>query len=397
MSRRIIKHSILLVVLLAAFVGTIIVIQRYMGEREARAKEAARQHAIQAVIDARINAVHSTSTDPFGDDDLVRILAIGLDTRAGQTVSHCDAIQLIEIDRTQASVHITAVPRGTYSALPPGTGTTSSDYYVSNSCALGGLGFGIEQIERILGKQADYVVFIGFSELVGALRTLRLPASDTVQWLRHRQGYAIGEPQRAHNHSTFLKQMLVRFTPTDVRATDTALYYILYSFVDTDLSFAQVQTIIQTLSEMRISDRPEAITLAMRPAYDVQDIAYDEATAGDYVRDMVGPISVYLNPADYEQLSEADITKEILTLITEKQDDPEFIRWAWEHKLWYQIYDDAARLAAQYDIMLAYLALLETSEERQAILGDYVLEMDFLGYTEWKQKGEARIAEELAL
>jgi hypothetical protein len=46
---------------------------------------------------------------------------------------------------------------------------------------------------------------------LGILRNLKLPTTDTLRWLRHRQGYAIGEPQRAHNHSTFLKQLILRF------------------------------------------------------------------------------------------------------------------------------------------------------------------------------------------
>lgn len=390
------KYILAIICIILGIVGTGIVVQRYIVERDARIAAAAKRTAIDAVLSGRIDDT-STSTDVFGDDATVRILLIGLDTRAGESVSHCDAIQLLTINKETESITITAVPRGTYSPLPPGTGTTSSDYYVSNSCALGGLEFGVHNIERILGTEADYVAFIGFSELVGALRTLRLPTTETVQWLRHRQGYAIGEPQRAHNHSTFIKQMLVRFTPKTIHSTDTAMHYILYKFIDTDLSFAQVKSLIQTLSDMRIYERPEAITLAMRPAYDVQDIAYDETTAGDYVREMVGPISRYLNPADYQELTETEITANIITLISEKSEDPEFIRWAWDHKLWFQIYDEDKRLEVQYDIMLSYLELLDRAEERQAVLGDYVLEMDFLGYDAWKTKGETLIAAELAL
>jgi hypothetical protein len=148
---------------------------------------------------------------------------------------------------------------------------------------------------------------------------------------------------------------------------------------------------------MRIYERPEAIILAMRPAYDVQDIPYDETTAGDYVRTHIEPLSQYLSSADYEQLSEADITHTILRLIDDNQQDSDFIHWSWDHKLWYQLYEEETRLQAQYDIMLAYLELLGTTEERQAVLADYILEMDFLGYTEWKKKGEALIAHELAL
>lgn len=384
------------ILILVGIATTMFMVQRYIVERDARQAEQSRKNAIASVIDAR-TAQSTTSTDPFNGTDTVRILLIGLDTRAGSDVSHCDAIQMLEINKATEQVQITAVPRGTYAPLPYGTAVTSSDYYVSNSCALGGLDYGITNIERILGVQADYVAFIGFSELVGALRTLRLPATDTLQWLRHRQGYAIGEPQRARNHSTFLKTMLVRFTPESISKADTTLQYLLYKLVNTDLSFDMVQSLVQTLSDMRLYERPEAITLAMRPAYDVQDIAYDPAEAGAYVSSLITPISKYLNKDDFQELSEADITANILTIIDDNADDDEFIAWAWDHKLWFQIYDEPTRLETQYTLLTKYLALKETTEARQAILGDYVLEMKFLDYPEWATKGEALIAEELAL
>ncbi|PIR99002.1 hypothetical protein COT87_01740, partial [Candidatus Collierbacteria bacterium CG10_big_fil_rev_8_21_14_0_10_44_9] len=74
----------------------------------------------------------------------------------------------------------------------------------------------VKQIERILGKQADYLAIVGFSQTLGILRNLQLPAVDTLRWLRHRQSYAVGEPQRAHNHSTFIKQMTIKYLSDDV-------------------------------------------------------------------------------------------------------------------------------------------------------------------------------------
>ncbi len=401
MSNMRVKHIYIIftsLIILGAIISTAFIIQRYIVEQDARKAEQSRKDAIMAVIDARIEAAAKTSsTDPFGDDGIARILVIGLDTRIGSDVSHCDAIQLVEINKILETVRITAVPRGTYAPLPPGTAVTSSDYYVSNSCALGGIAYGITNIERILGTKADYVAFIGFSELMGALRTLRLPASDTLQWLRHRQGYAIGEPQRARNHSTFIKTMMVRYTPLSITKVDTTLHYLLYRFIRTDMPFSTVQILIQTLSDMNISERPEAITLAMRPSYTVEDIVYDPDEAGAYVTTMITPISKYLSTHDFQKLTEADIMHTILTSIEEHSTDEMFITWAWEHKLWFQISDEDIRLDTQYKLLTSYLALQNTTHIRQEILGDYVLEMKFLGYTDWANKGEQLIAAELSL
>ena len=111
-----------------------------------------RDQVIEAIIDAhRPDTSSDLTADPFADDGIVKILLIGLDARIGEENGHCDAIQLITIDKNNTgNINITAVPRGTYSPLPIGKGTTSSDYYVSNACGFGGLEYGIKQIEKIL-------------------------------------------------------------------------------------------------------------------------------------------------------------------------------------------------------------------------------------------------------
>jgi len=92
------------------------------------------------------------NVDPFGEDGIVRVLILGLDSRAGQTAGHCDVIQMLEINKNNNTVSITAVPRGTYSPLPFGKANTSTDYYISNACGLAGLDYGIDKIEKILGS-----------------------------------------------------------------------------------------------------------------------------------------------------------------------------------------------------------------------------------------------------
>lgn len=394
MTRRILYIFATLLLILGV-VGILYLYRAYSTYQAIQEEQAAQTAAIESVIASRLAS--NTSTDPFGDDDIAKILLIGLDTRAGSDVSHCDAIQLITIDRAAPAITITAVPRGTYANLPPGTGVTSSDYYVSNSCALGDLDYGIQQIERILGTETDYVAFIGFSELVGALRTLRLPTSETVQWLRHRQGYGIGEPQRAHNHSTFIKQMMVRYSPESITPVNRQFFYLLYTFVDTDLTFDQGLDIVQVLSDAQVHENPDMITLQMRPAYDVQDIAYDEHTAGTYVTSMVSPIAKYLGEENYTDLSTDDISAQVQTLIDEKGDDPAFIDWAWNHTLWNQVYDTDTRLELHYELLTKQLDNINGPADRQAILGDYVLEMEFLGHNVWAEKGRELIAAEVTL
>jgi hypothetical protein len=346
---------------------------------------------IDALLESRKKELltEGSSTDPFGEDDLVRILLIGLDSRMGKTNGHCDAIQLLEINRKTNRIQITAVPRGTYSPLPPGKKYIASDYYVSNACGFGGLEYGVAQIEKILGKKADYLVVIGFSETLGILRKLNLPTTETLQWLRLRQGYAIGEPQRAHNHSTFIKQQLINLAPKINSQLTIPWQFLVYKIVSTDLSFEQSREIALAISQMNIDKHPERISLAMKPPHAVQEIAYDPIKVAEYLKSMLDPIKHLLSKEDYAEITKANAQERILILFNSQKEDTSFITWAWENGLWLQIDDDTAREVLHYEILSKYISSLTDKKQIEKILEDYIIEMDELELKEWVQKGRA--------
>lgn len=377
------------IVIIALGVGFFYLYPWYQERQETKARLSAEKAAIEGLLEARKEAREDGDmSDPFGDDQRLSVLLIGLDNRAGQEFGHCDAIQLITIDKDNDRVTITAVPRGTYSQLPPGTGVTSSDYYVSNSCALGGLEYGINNIERILGEQADYLAVVGFSRTFGVLRALDLPTTETVQWLRNRHGYAIGEPQRAHNHSTFIKQMMVSRLPEEISTLDSALYKVVYSMIQTDLSYPQIEQIVQVLIDMDIDNHPEKVTLAMRPAYDVKDIPYDPEHIEEHLAETIGQISHWLSSDDYSEKSAEEIQDGLVQKIGAQLQDEEFVSWAFENQLWLQIDDDQVRHQVRWDLMMARMETL-TREEQKELIGDYILEMEALDIPDWEEKGRA--------
>jgi hypothetical protein len=389
-----VRNAVGLIVLCIILFFAIKAALEFHAKREERREKERQEQEISQFIQTRLDSANQDDkTDPFGDDNIVRVLLIGLDKRVGQTSAHCDAIQLFEINKETNTVSITAVPRGTYSPLPPGKGTTSSDYYVSNACGLGGIEYGIKQIESILGQQADYLAFVGFSEALGVFRTLKLPTTETLEWLRHRQGYAIGEPQRAHNHSTFLKKMLVDYLPTQNSAIDTPLQYLIYNIIETDLSFSQTQQIIDALIAMELSIKPERITLAMKPFYSVQDIAYDPTTLDEYRHRMFDPISNRLSQKDFTQLTTEEIQAQIVASIEEKKNDAEFMAWAWENDVWHQIQDETIREEIHHRLFTTHLSTLPDVATKQQAIADYILEMDYLGLTQWSDKGKALLSE----
>ena len=357
----------------------------------------AQNQAIENIVNSRREEDSEDQfNDPFGDDGLVKILFIGLDTRVGQESGHCDAIQLISIDKNTETIEITAVPRGTYSPLPSGKGVTSTDYYISNACGLGGLEYGIGQIEKILGTKADYLVVVGFSETLGIFRYLHLPTTETLQWLRNRHGYSIGEPQRAHNHSTFIKQMMIKFIPTKEESVfDTSLQYIVYKLIQTDLSFKQIQSIMDAITRMDIANYPEKIKLSMRPLYVVEDIAYDPGKVNKYLNQTLGPIKHVLSKDDYSDLSTEALQTQLLEVIENNKNNLEFLSWAYQNNIWLQIEDLEESLIIQHDLLDDYLKLLPDKKDRQTMLADYILEMENRGESLWQTKGKDLLTQEI--
>jgi hypothetical protein len=394
------KKAIIAILILAAVgLGVWFLAQRffpYSPEDAVQAEEKSEKEKIDLLLDARRTEREGTEeVDPFGDDGMVNILLLGVDKRAGQTKGHCDAIQFIVVNKEKEEVLITAVPRGTYSPLPPGGKYLPTDYYISKACEIGGLDYGIEQVEKIVGKKADYLVIVGFSEALGIFRNLDLPTTETLQWLRHRQGYAIGEPQRAHNHSTFIKQMMIKFVPEKSSMVDKALQYIIYKTVQTDLSFTEARIILDELSSIDFTDHPERIVLQMKPAYAVSEIPYAEEYLKEYLDKMIKPVKDLLPGGDYTGLSADETQAQFLEIIEEKKDDPEFILWAFENKLWLQIEDADKRMAAQYDFLERYLSSLAEKSERENIISDYILEMEYYGEADWAERGRELLKKEL--
>lgn len=389
-------HKIVITLALILGIGSFVYIfwGNHVHTAEKKAEEV-RLSEVDSLLEERKKALleEGETKDIFGEDNKVSILLLGIDSRAGQKSGHCDAIQLFEIDKEKDTIQVTAVPRGTYSPLPPGPERPTSSYYVSNACGIAGLDYGIKQIERILGKKADYIVVVGFSETLGILRKLKLPTMETLQWLRHRKSYGVGEPQRAHNHSTFLKHLLVKYTPEDPSSIDTAFHYVLYRIVQTDLSFPQVRNLIEELSQMKLKEHPDRITLSMRPRYPVQDIAYDPENLDQYLHNVLDPIKHLLSEDDYKEISLQSAEDRIVNIIDRKKDNVEFIAWSFENDLWLQIDDDTKRETARYDLLTRYIKGLETKEEKEKILADYILEMEQTGMKEWSEKAKVLLEE----
>jgi anionic cell wall polymer biosynthesis LytR-Cps2A-Psr (LCP) family protein len=382
---------IIAIVLILAGVGSFFVWQKVSSyfalSSEAEANKEQEQQIQTMIDDRRKQASESDNTDPFGEDGIVKILFIGLDNRIGETNGHCDAIQLIEINKLKQTVTVTAVPRGTYSPLP-GTGHLATDYYVSKSCEVGGIEYGVKQIEKILAQKADYLVFMGFSQAMGIFRELDLPAEETMQWLRMRQGYAIGEPQRAKNHSTFIKQMMIKYAPQLKSKVNLPLGYMIFKLLRTDLTLNQALILAEEINKLDLPNHTERIQLLMRPAYDVKDISYDPEKINEHIDSLLNPIAKAIPEGAYTGETLEQSQQKVLDNINNGLEDSEFVRWAFSNYVWLQIDDEAVRETKHYEILQKYVALLTDNNEKKLAITDYIIEMEDLGKADWALKGK---------
>src|SRR3989339_333662 len=335
--------------------------------------------------------VEPIAVDPFGSDGTGKILLIGEDSRVGVSVGHCDAIQFLEIDKGNSIIKITAVPRGTFSTLPGG-GHAPSDYYVSNACQIGGLAYGVEQIEKILGQKADYVVRLGFSGAMGVLRRLDLPATESLAWLRNRHGFALGEPQRAHNHSAFIKKILVEYAGGEAGKRDVVWQYLIFRLFKTDLTFGQVRQIAEAFSGFDLAEHPERVRLFMRPAYQVVDIDYDTAHLDEKRQALLAPVIALLSTEDYAGVTQEQGQAKLLATIQNGLDSGDFVSWAFENSLWMQIDNETDRENAHFVLLQKHIETLVDKDEAIRLTAEYIQEMEYLGLSAWAERGREMAA-----
>lgn len=345
---------------------------------------------VSGVLEAREQAILAGNGEGIGSEDEINVLLLGLDARKDWDEAHCDAIHMFTLNIEKWTIQITTVPRGTYAYIPPGT-YPPNEYYVSNACGLAGIEYGIEQIERISGIQADYVVKVGFSQVSGILRFFQLPTTSTLEWLRHRQSYAIGEPQRSHNQAVFLKDLILRELGLFRKETGYAMEYLLYRMVDTDMDFATAHTLLHGYLDAELDQHPENITLLMKPSYPVIDYHLDFENPDAQVQPLIDFLKPYLNTDDLSGKTAEEIQQELMAYLASRLATEESIQDLYEKQLWLQVESAQMRENFQYQFVERRAQELLSTDRSEAIniVSDYILEKQTLGPKEYEDKGRS--------
>lgn len=352
--------------------------------------------AVDTVLSARKATVLGLDDVPFGDDQTINVLVLGLDSRKEGIEQHCDAIHMVSVNTKDWTVLMTSVPRGTYAYIPPGT-YADNEYYLANACAFAGLDYGVEQIERIVGVKADYVVTAGFSQVLGILRTLELPTTESLQWLRNRQSYAIGDPQRSQNQAVFLKDVAMKLFDGD--GIPNILFHLLYSFVDTDMDESTARALYDGLLVHSIANRPDDVVLAMEPHFDVQEIHFDPANASEQIDDLLARLEGRLSRFDLSGRTIEDVQHDLVAYLEAVLEGTEgSITDVIDQRLWLQVEESGIRESLQYRFIAKRATALSATNHEFAVqfVADYILEQQTLGSLVWEAKGRALLETLLA-
>jgi anionic cell wall polymer biosynthesis LytR-Cps2A-Psr (LCP) family protein len=306
---------------------------------------------------SQVLAAETAPPTPAPAEPDVNILLLGLDSRKEDKSARCDAIHMFSFRPSQNKLMIFSVPRGTMA---------KDGNIIANVCSIYGFATAQEEIEQITGVKANHVVKVGFSQVQGISRLAGLPAEPTLEYLRDRHSYAIGDNQRSYNQAVFFKDMILTRFETAAKLPE-AVQYLGFRMLDTDISFSEARDLEKTFLASGVFKDPAKIQIQIRPvdAFKRQDIHLDDKLTQN---------EDWQNDPEYLAYQK-DMTKYLENVTNKAKVDLAIAK-----RLWLQIEnpEDRNRL---------HLRLLQLAPSREAIQ-DFILEMTQAGNAELKAKGE---------
>ncbi|NQV12192.1 hypothetical protein HQ524_02425 [Candidatus Uhrbacteria bacterium] len=282
--------------------------------------------------------------------DEVNVLVIGVDSRKGSDTVHCDAIHMVHINLVDERMHFVNIPRGTFSYIP---GKPPEEQYLANVCDYIDVDAFVDRVNVISGYEADYRVMVGFSQAQGLLRALEFNPTTTLQYLRHRQSYQIGDPQRSYNQSIFLSDLVLNRMEV-VNSIPVAARFALFQLVDTDMSHSYADALFSWLSRSKIPGDPTRITHATKPDWTpvAKEMRLDEDDAYGQLELLYGVLRYYdrsFTVVDLQNTLEKYIDEHVANSYKSLVDGDlesarENLDFVTDQQLWHQVEDNATRM-----------------------------------------------------
>lgn len=202
----------------------------------------------------------------------VTIAICGVDSRLGVNQAHADANHVLRIWLDRGMIQILSVPRGTYADA--GFGSASLNI-IANYRARKGRAAYLRKLAEMTGVgKIDYYVEVGFSQAMGIFELLGFKgsASTTLQVLRTRKAFGIGDHQRCFNQAQFIRQMILKHFPRTAGMLDALAMWSALAIAETNLRYDIVQSIIAGLRAKGFPKSERDVTIELRPRrYRVQE------------------------------------------------------------------------------------------------------------------------------
>lgn len=317
---------------------------------------------VSPLVNRQILASEITEIPQVPQNDY-HILLLGLDGRKGDRKQRCDAVHIFSFYPDKENLVITSIPRGT---LIESSFASPSASYLANSCSYLGVDHTIPAIEKLAGINIDAVVKVGFSEVIGILRNLKLPTTPTLMFLRSRK-YAIGDNQRNYNQATFFKDMITAHFEEFIKLP-RSVKYLIYKTVDTDLDFELADQLLTSFYKKGIHKFPEKIVLLTKPNRNsyVKEIHFNNEnfTNGNLQND--NEFLAFQNQLG-NYLHNLSASRNYQTLIT-----------PFQQKIWLQLEDKNKRQEFQFKITQNLILASRDSSEKKEIIEEYKTELQLL-------------------
>lgn len=313
-------------------------------------EDSASHHVNDSLLSLGEDSNASGSSSNFGNAKRINIALIGVDGRFGSSGGHADANHILSIMPEIGKIEIISIPRDTYvdCGYEDSTGLNKlTVFYMGN-----GRNAYLQEIAKIsnLGSVPYYIEF-GFSQAMGILRWLGFNSSQTLQVLRSRKSFAVGDYQRVYNQAQFIRQAMVRnFGLMSGTLRPIVLRGIL-ALVRTNLTYDKAVEITEALNNTNFAQSADNISIKVRPSLKVNFKVFDFSN-----QESVSSLRNQLNldkiaehdttafqPKDFQLYLSNKIEKIIFTAAKDTAKNPTLainkVRNIYNQKIWLQIAD----------------------------------------------------------
>ncbi len=294
------------------------------------------------------------SQDAFAGQSRINIALIGLDGRMGATTGHADANHILSIMPDIGKIQIISIPRDTY--VDCGYDDTTHLNKLTVYYMAAGRQSYLKKLAEIAKLQSiPYYIEFGFSQAMGVMSLFGYKSSETLQVLRSRKSFAIGDYQRVYNQAQFVKQLMVRHYNTLTGTFQPVFINGILALVRTNMKYSEISNIFSKLEQNKFTASPENISIKIRPSlkanYKVFDFSNPEMIA--QMKQQLGLDRIAkrdttaFTPTNFTKYLEKKLTKIIITAAKDTLKNPQLainkLKPTYEQKIWLQFDNDSLR------------------------------------------------------